>query len=55
MVGWLIFKFIDFINPLRVSEDEEDAGLDESQHGENYVQGTLLVKNDGVLEEKTII
>lgn len=55
VVGWLIFKFINFINPLRVSEDEEHAGLDESQHGENYVQGTLLVKTGGTLEEKTII
>lgn len=54
-VGWLIFKFINFINPLRVSEDEETTGLDESQHGENYVQGTLLVKNNGLIEEKTII
>ncbi len=54
IVGWLIFKFINFINPLRVSEDEETAGLDESQHGENYVQGTLLVKTDGVIEEKAI-
>jgi Amt family ammonium transporter len=55
IVGWLIFKFINFINPLRVSEDEETAGLDESQHGENYVQGTLLVKNDGIIEEKAIM
>jgi Amt family ammonium transporter len=55
VVGWLIFKFINFVNPLRVSEDEEDAGLDESQHGENYVQGTLLVKNEGVIIERTII
>jgi Amt family ammonium transporter len=50
-VGWIIFKFINFINPIRVSEDEEDAGLDESQHGEHYVQGTLLVKNGGAIEE----
>jgi Amt family ammonium transporter len=50
IVGWLIFKFIDFINPIRVSEDDEHAGLDESQHGEQYTQGTLLVKN-GIVEE----
>ena len=55
VVGWIIFKFINFINPLRVSEDEENAGLDESQHGENYVQGTLLVKNGGYVEEKVIL
>lgn len=45
-VGWIIFKLIDFINPIRVSEDEEEAGLDETQHGEKYVQGTLLVKTE---------
>ncbi len=44
VVGYIIFKFINFINPLRVSEDEELTGLDESQHGEKYVQGTLLVR-----------
>ena len=42
-VSFLIFKFINFILPLRVSESEEDLGLDESQHDEKYVQGTLLV------------
>ena len=52
VVGWLIFKFINFINPLRVSEDEETEGLDVSQHGENYTQGTLLVKSNGVYEER---
>ncbi|MEP7142356.1 MAG: ammonium transporter [Ferruginibacter sp.] len=55
VMGWLIFKFINFINPLRVSEDDETAGLDESQHGEAYTQGTLLVKSNGVYEEKAII
>ncbi len=54
VVGWLIFKFINFINPIRVSEDEELAGLDESQHGEHYTQGTLLVKNGGVFEETKV-
>jgi ammonium transporter, Amt family len=51
VVSFLIFKFISFILPLRVSEAEEDLGLDETQHNEKYVQGTLLVKNDGVLLE----
>jgi Amt family ammonium transporter len=54
IVGWLIFKFINFVNPLRVTEDEESAGLDESQHGENYVQGTLLVRSEGVIEERPV-
>ena len=53
VVGWVIFKIINVLNPIRVSEVDEEAGLDESQHGEKYMQGTLLVKN-GVnnLEEK---
>jgi len=49
VVSYLIFKFIDFILPLRVSEYEEDLGLDETQHNEKYVQGTLLVKSNGSL------
>jgi len=55
VVGWVIFKVINLINPIRVSEDEEDAGLDVSQHGENYTQGTLLVKNGGTLEETKVV
>lgn len=51
VVSYLIFKFINFILPLRVSEEDEEMGLDESQHNEKYVQGTLLVKNNGILQE----
>jgi Amt family ammonium transporter len=53
VVSFLIFKFINFILPLRVSMEEEGKGLDATQHNENYVQGTLLVKNEasGILEE----
>jgi len=51
VVSYLIFKFINFILPLRVSEEEEDLGLDETQHNEKYVQGTLLVKSNGVMQE----
>jgi Amt family ammonium transporter len=53
VVSYLIFKFINFILPLRVSMEEEEMGLDATQHNENYVQGTLLVKNEtsGILEE----
>jgi Amt family ammonium transporter len=28
---------------MRVSSEDEEMGLDASQHNENYVQGTLLV------------
>ncbi|MBC7587119.1 MAG: ammonium transporter, partial [Chitinophagaceae bacterium] len=51
-VSWLIFKFINFIVPVRVSEEEEAEGLDASQHDENYVQGTLLVRKEGILVEE---
>ena len=40
--------------PLRVSEAEEEMGLDASQHDEKYLQGTLLVEHDGALMEEEI-
>jgi Amt family ammonium transporter len=43
-VSYAIFKFINFILPLRVSSQDEEIGLDASQHDEEYVQGTLLLK-----------
>jgi Amt family ammonium transporter len=43
-VSYAIFKFINFILPLRVSSEDEEIGLDASQHDEEYVQGTLLLK-----------
>lgn len=45
-VSFLIFKFINFILPLRVSEADEEMGLDESQHNEKYTQGTLIVTGE---------
>ena len=51
-VSFLIFKFINFLLPIRVSAEEEEEGLDASQHDEKYVQGTLLVKNGTTLDEK---
>ena len=53
-VSYLIFKFINYILPLRVSQEEEELGLDASQHNEKYMQGTLLVHSNGVEEEKII-
>jgi ammonium transporter, Amt family len=50
-MSFAIFKFIDFILPIRVSQEDEMLGLDASQHNENYTQGTLLVKKDGELKE----
>jgi Amt family ammonium transporter len=52
IVSFLIFKFINFIQPIRVSAEEEEIGLDASQHNEKYMQGTLLVHNNGKIEEK---
>ena len=37
---------------MRVSVEDEEMGLDASQHNEKYLQGTLLVKHDGVLSEE---
>jgi ammonium transporter, Amt family len=52
-VSFIIFKFINFILPLRVSSEEEELGLDATQHNEKYLQGTLLVHNgNGKYEEK---
>lgn len=36
VVSFIIFKFINIIQPLRVSEEEEELGLDETQHDEKY-------------------
>lgn len=53
-MSFLIFKFINFILPIRVSQEEELLGLDASQHNENYTQGTLLVQTNGILKEEVI-
>ena len=55
-VSFIIFKFINFISPLRVSSEDEEMGLDASQHDENYVQGTLLVRTstNGHFEERKV-
>ncbi len=41
-VSLLIFKFINFILPLRVSTEEEELGLDASQHDEKYGRTPLV-------------
>jgi len=53
--SWIIFKFINFIVPIRVSNEEEAEGLDASQHDENYVQGTLLVATPDGLKEQEVM
>ena len=51
-VSFAIFKFINWVIPMRVSIADEEAGLDASQHNEKYLQGTLLVKSNGTLNEQ---
>jgi len=51
VVSYAIFKFINYILPLRVTSEEEEEGLDASQHNENYMQGTLLIHKDGKIKE----
>lgn len=52
--SFLIFKFINFILPLRVTEEEEELGLDATQHNEKYLQGTLLVSKNGAMKEEEV-
>lgn len=54
-VSFAIFKFINFILPLRVTAEEEEIGLDASQHNEKYMQGTLLVYSNGKMKEEEVI
>ncbi len=51
-VSYGIFKFINWVMPMRVSTEDEELGLDASQHNEKYLQGTLLVRNNGTYNEQ---
>ncbi len=53
-VSFGIFKLINFIQPIRVSNSDEEIGLDATQHNEKYLQGTLLVQDTGELKEQVI-
>ena len=35
--SYLLYKFVNFIMPLRVRQDQEERGLDDSQHGELFI------------------
>jgi ammonium transporter, Amt family len=52
IVSFGIFKLINLLVPMRVSSEEEEMGLDESQHDEKYSQGTLIVHNNGTVNEE---
>ena len=43
VVSFLIFKLINIFQPIRVTAEEEEEGLDYTQHNEKYSQGTLIV------------
>lgn len=49
--SYLIFKLINIIQPIRVTMEEEEEGLDASQHNEKYSQGTLIVSDNGSVYE----
>jgi Amt family ammonium transporter len=55
LMSYAIFKFINYILPLRVTQAEEEEGLDASQHAEKYMQGTLLVSTPEGLAEREVI
>jgi len=54
VMSYAIFKFINFVLPMRVSSEDEELGLDASQHDEKYMQGTLLIHNNGILKEEMV-
>ncbi|HKG70140.1 MAG TPA: ammonium transporter [Segetibacter sp.] len=54
IASYAIFKFINYILPMRVSSEDEELGLDATQHNEKYMQGTLLIHNNGTLKEELI-
>jgi Amt family ammonium transporter len=52
IASYAIFKIINLVQPIRVSVEDEEEGLDASQHNEKYLQGTLLVSNNGAIKEE---
>jgi Amt family ammonium transporter len=43
VVSFVIFKLVNLIEPIRVTSEEEEEGLDASQHNEKYSQGSLIL------------
>jgi len=46
VVSFIIFKVINIIDPIRVSSEDEELGLDQSQHNEKYSQGSVMSKEE---------
>jgi Amt family ammonium transporter len=51
-VSYAIFKLINYIHPLRVSDEEEELGLDATQHNEGYHSASISVSDNGSLKEE---
>jgi Amt family ammonium transporter len=47
VMSFIIFKLINLVQPIRVTSEEEEEGLDASQHNEKYTQGTLILATTG--------
>ncbi|MBE9602189.1 ammonium transporter [Pedobacter sp. MC2016-24] len=47
VMSFIIFKLINLVQPIRVTSEEEEEGLDASQHNEKYSQGTLILATTG--------
>lgn len=54
-VSFAIFKLINLIQPIRVTKEEEELGLDATQHNEKYYQESLIVTNGGVLTKQSLL
>lgn len=46
-VSYVIFKLVNLIQPIRVTSEEEELGLDATQHNEKYLQGHILLSSNG--------
>ncbi len=51
-VSYGIFKLINLIHPLRVTQEEEELGLDLSQHNEVYHPNNMSIDGQGKLAEE---
>ncbi len=50
LVSFALYKICNWFTPLRVSEAEEDLGLDMSQHGEALYEGVMSSEKETLLE-----
>jgi Amt family ammonium transporter len=55
VVSYGIFKLINMIHPLRVSDEEEALGLDATQHNEQYHPAMMSVADNGTLKEEQMV